>query len=122
MIKPKKKRTKKLTLSRVLKFTETVLIILCGLYVLNWIVSVVLISLAIFQTGNFAYLDTLIMETNTTFRDIVGVAIIKFGVENIFKYNNFGGKVQQKSEDEISDLNDGDSTDDNITKEEGDLG
>ena len=48
---------------------------------------------AINKTGNFSYLDTFISENHTTFRDIVGIALIKFCIENIFKYNNFGGKA-----------------------------
>lgn len=33
-----------------------------------------------------------ISETNETFRIVVGANIVKAGVENIFKYNDFGGK------------------------------
>lgn len=97
------KRTKKKKLSwsnvqrrfleKTLKFTETVVVWVTLLYVVNWLVSVILIAVAIHETMNFAYLDTLITETSQTFRDIVGLAIIKFGLENIFKYNDFGGKV-----------------------------
>lgn len=79
--------------ARTLKFTERVIVWVTILYVLNWFISVILICWAIKETSNFAYLDTLINETSLTFRDVVGIAIIKFGVENIFKYNNFGGKV-----------------------------
>lgn len=85
---------------RTLKFTETVIVWLAVIYFLNWIVSVALILLAIEHTTNFAYLDTLITETGTTFRDIVGIAIIKFGIENIFKYNDFGGKIPNKNEED----------------------
>lgn len=79
--------------ARTLKFTERVIVWVTALYVLNWFVSVIMICWAIKETANFAYLDTLINETSLTFRDVVGIAIIKFGVENIFKYNNFGGKI-----------------------------
>ena len=50
------------------------------------------IVVAIKETGQFSYLDTLISETNETFRIVVGANIVKAGVENIFKYNDFGGK------------------------------
>lgn len=80
-------------ISRTLKFTEKVIVWVTLLYVFNWFVSVYLICLAIKETSNFAYLDTLITETSSTFRDIVGIAIVKFGVENIFKYNDFGGHI-----------------------------
>lgn len=81
-------------IEKTLKFTEKVIVCLTILFICNWFVSVGLIILAIKETSNFAYLDTLITETSTTFRDIVGVAVIKFGVENIFKYNDFGGRIQ----------------------------
>ena len=83
-------------MERTLKFTEKVTVWVTLLYIVNWLVSVVLIGLAIYKTANFAYLDTLITETSETFRSVVGIAIIKFGVENIFKYNDFGGKVPNK--------------------------
>lgn len=83
---------------RTLKFTETVVVWVTILYIINWVASVAIIIWAIKETQNFAYLDTLIMETSNTFRDVVGVAIIKFGVENIFKYNDFGGKIPSKPE------------------------
>ena len=84
-------------MERTLKFTEKVIVWVTLLYVFNWIVSVILIGMAIKETQNFAYLDTLITETSETFRSVVGIAIIKFGVENIFKYNDFGGKIPSKS-------------------------
>ena len=87
-------------IARTLKFTETVVVWVTILYVLNWIVSIGLILLAIKETQNFAYLDTLIIETSSTFRDIVGISIIKFGVENVFKYNDFGGRVPNKSSED----------------------
>ena len=76
-----------------LKFTQRVIVWVALLYIANWIASVIMIAWAIATTNNFSYLDTLITETSITFRDIVGVAIIKFCVENVFKYNDFGGKV-----------------------------
>lgn len=85
---------------RTLHFTEKIILLLTIFYFVNWGVSVVLILDAIHATGNFSYLDTLIMETSTTFRDIVGIAIIKFAVENVFKFNNFGGKVCSKDSDD----------------------
>lgn len=92
--------------AKALKFTETVVVWVTILYIINWVTSVAIIIWAIKETQNFAYLDTLIMETSNTFRDIVGVAIIKFGVENIFKYNDFGGRVPSKPED-CEDIDEG---------------
>lgn len=88
---------------KTLKFTETVVVWVAILYIINWFTSVAIIIWAIKQTQNFAYLDTLIVETSNTFRDIVGVAIIKFGVENIFKFNDFGGRIPSKPEETMED-------------------
>ena len=60
--------------------------------IVNCLYSLVVIVVAIKETGQFSYLDTLISETNETFRIVVGANIVKAGVENIFKYNDFGGK------------------------------
>ena len=78
---------------KTLHFTERLLVWLTLFYFINWGVSVCLVLDAIHTIGSFAYLDTLITETSVTFRDIVGIAIIKFAVENVFKYNSFGGRV-----------------------------
>lgn len=98
-------------LTKTLKFTEKVTVWVTLLYVCNWFVSVFLILMAIKETANFAYLDTLIMETSETFRSVVGIAIIKFGVENIFKYNDFGGKITNNGsyENEPKENNEGGS-------------
>ena len=82
---------------RTLHFTERLLVWLTLFYFINWGVSVCLVLDAIHTIGSFAYLDTLITETSMTFRDIVGIAIIKFAVENIFKFNSFGGRVVSRS-------------------------
>lgn len=81
---------------KTLKFTEIIVVWGTLLYVLNWLVSIALIVFAIIKTGNFSYLDELIKETGETYRALVVSAIIKFGVENIFKYNDFGGRVPTK--------------------------
>ena len=72
--------------------TKMIVNCLSVLYVLNWLYSLIVIVIAIKETGQFSYLDTLISETNETFRIVVGANIVKAGVENIFKYNDFGGK------------------------------
>lgn len=82
---------------RTLGYTEKIILMLTIFYFINWGVSVALVLDAIHTIGSFAYLDTLITETSVTFRDIVGIAIIKFAVENVFKYNDFGGRVPGKS-------------------------
>lgn len=47
------------------------------------------------------HLDTLVTETSETFRTVVGMAIIKFGIENIFKYNDFGGHIPSNPEENL---------------------
>ena len=64
--------------------TKMIVNCLSVLYVLNWLYSLIVIVIAIKETGQFSYLDTLISETNETFRIVVGA--------NIVKYNDFGGK------------------------------
>ena len=59
--------------------TKMIVNCLSVLYVLNWLYSLVVIVVAIKETGQFSYLDTLISETNETFRIVVGA-------------NDFGGK------------------------------
>lgn len=104
--------------ARTLKFTERVIVWVTALYVLNWFVSVIMICWAIKETSNFAYLDTLINETSLTFRDVVGIAIIKFGVENIFKYNNFGGKVTSNGQYEETPVENSHNNEDKINVED----
>lgn len=81
---------------KTLHYTQRIILLLTLFYFVNWGVSVALILDAIHATGNFSYLDTLITETSTTFRDIVGIAIIKFAIENVFRFNSFGGRVGSK--------------------------
>lgn len=90
---------------KALKFTEMVILWVTILYILNWFTSVALIVWAIYATQNFSYLDVLITETNETFRQIVGMAIIKFGIENVFKYNDFGGKIPSRKKNETETEN-----------------
>lgn len=86
---------------RTLHFTEKIILLLTIFYFINWGVSVCLVLDAIHTIGSFSYLDTLITETSTTFRDIVGIAIIKFAIENVFKFNSFGGRVPNKCPEDV---------------------
>ena len=80
--------------------TKMIINVLSILYVVNWLYSVVIIAIAVAQTGQFSFLDTLITETNETFRVVVGAGVVKSCVENVFKYNDFGGKGQKYSSDQ----------------------
>lgn len=85
---------------RFLHYTETIFLWLVACYFVWQFISIALIIVkAINSTnGEFAYLDTFITETNETFRNIAGVIIVKFMVENVFKHNTFGGRVKQDEE------------------------
>lgn len=91
----KKKSGVKDALRWTWEHTKLIVNILYILYIVNWIFSAVVIVVAIIRTSQFSYLDTLITETNETFRQIVGLTVVKSGVENVFKYNDFGGKGQK---------------------------
>lgn len=100
------KRTKlKNALSWTWEFTKIVITALSVLYALNWLYSVVAISVAIYETNQFSFLDTLITETNETFRVIVGVNVVKCCIENVFKYNDFGGKGNTYNKNPTSEDN-----------------
>lgn len=93
--------------------TKMIVNCLSVLYVLNWLYSLVVIVVAIKETGQFSYLDTLISETNETFRIVVGANIVKAGVENIFKYNDFGGKGSRYMETSNSENENIENVEDN---------
>ena len=82
---------------RTLHFTERLIVCISVFFFLIMVVSVALIAWAIHETGSFSYVDTLVTEMSITFRDIIGVAIVKALVENVFKYNSFGGRVVSRS-------------------------
>ena len=69
--------------------TKMIVNCLSVLYVLNWLYSLVVIVVAIKETGQFSYLDTLISETNETFRIVVGANIVKAGVEKHIQIQRF---------------------------------
>lgn len=98
---------KKLTLKRVKKkerftprnvvkwtweFTKIVISTISIVWVFSTIFSAIMVYYAIKSTGQFSFLDTFIIENSTTFRDVVGINIVKSCIENIFKYNDFFGK------------------------------
>ena len=98
--------------------TKVVIIILTAIYVTNWLYSAVVITIAIIQTGQFSYLDSLIVETNETFRKIVEGYLIKTAFENVFKFNDFGGKVRSKGGEDTNVLTSDDVPDINVGNNE----
>lgn len=97
----KSKKSVKNALSWTWEFTKKVVMLLSVLYILNWIYSAIIIAVAIYNTDTFCYLDTLITETNETFRIVVGANVIKSCIENVFKYNDIGGKAKQPQEESV---------------------
>lgn len=93
----KRRLTSKQFLTWSLEFTKSVIIQIVILWTISNIFSMIILVYAINRTGNFSYLDTFISENHSTFRDIVGIALIKFCIENVFKYNDFGGKAKSYS-------------------------
>lgn len=68
----------------VQEFSKKIVLAVFVMYVISTIISILLIFLS-YKQGLIAGLDTLISETNQTFREIVGGYIVKAAVENSFK-------------------------------------
>lgn len=73
---------------RFLHFTETVIYSLAKFYFMCSTIELAMCAYALYK-GMDSALTTFITESNTTFRETAGVAIVKFLVENIFQYNQF---------------------------------
>ncbi len=93
------KKERKKAILWMWEHTKLIVNILTALYVLNWIYCAVVIAIAIYTTGMFTYLDSLITEIGDTFRLVIGANMCKALIENIFKYNDFGGKAQPYGEE-----------------------
>lgn len=68
----------------VQEFSKKIVVIAFWLYLITSVFSLVLVYLS-FKEGIISGIDTLISETNATFREVVGGYIIKAGVENACK-------------------------------------
>lgn len=88
----KRKQSLKNALSWSWEFTKLIVTILTIVYFLIMVYCGVVIWMGMYKLAVTTYLDTFITEINETFRLIVGANVIKAGVENVFKYNDFGGK------------------------------
>src|SRR5574344_577911 len=66
-------------------FSKKIVIIISAVFVLTDLFTIIMIVLQYSQTGDFNSIDTLITETHTTFRDIVGGYIVKSTTENVCK-------------------------------------
>lgn len=87
-----KKSEKKIQLffDWAIEFSKKVVIGVSIIYILACIYSMVMISISYF-TGSITALETLITESNETFRIVVGGYLIKSLFENVVKIG--GGKV-----------------------------
>lgn len=68
----------------VQEFSKKIVVVIFVFYILISLASVGLV-IASFQQGFISGIDTLIAETNATFRDIIGGYIIKAAIENAVK-------------------------------------
>ena len=79
------------------EFSKKIVVVTFLLYFITSIFSIILVYLS-FQSGIISGIDTLIVETNNTFRDIIGGYIIKSAIENAVKIggNYYVGLANRK--------------------------
>lgn len=65
--------------------SKTIVLVTFGIFIFMDLASLIITVVAYLQTGELNYIDTIISESNQTFRDVVGGYIIKAGVENVSK-------------------------------------
>ena len=70
------------------EFSKKIIVGLFVIYVITYIFTYTLILLSAKYGWNISYLDTLITETNSTFKVIIGGYLIKSMAENVFKIKN----------------------------------
>ena len=80
------------------EFSKKIIVGLFIIYVITYIFSYALILLSAKCGWNISYLDTLITETNSTFKIIIGGYLIKSMTENVFKIknNNSSSEVEEE--------------------------
>lgn len=105
----KRKQSLKNALSWSWEFTKLIVTMLTIVYFLIMIYCGVVIWMGMYKLAITTYLDTFITEINETFRLIVGANVIKAGVENVFKYNDFGGKGELYNNSKTSINNESES-------------
>lgn len=108
--KGKKKKLQWKIFQRSLHYTETVFWLLVIHYFLWNDISIILIAIVAIRNGDASALDTFISSLSETFLKTAGVVFIKFAVENVFKYNDFGGLVKhvEGNYDERTDYSEAD--------------
>lgn len=106
------------------EFSKKIVVIAFFIYILMDIVSLIMVIISYKQTGDLMFIDTIIMEANQTFRDVIGGYILKAATENIgkglcmviekyigfkekeFDYLTTGDEDQTYEEDEDPQIND----------------
>ena len=97
-------------------FTKVIVSLLTVLYFIIMIYCGFVIWFGMSKLSMVTYLDTFMTEINETFRLIVGANVIKATIENVFKYNDFGGKVKSCNKNDRTSI-DNESTSDDITED-----
>lgn len=90
-------------------FTATVLRLITALWGLCMVYAAVIMTLALYRTGEFSYLDTYITKVCDCFMAAVVTGLITRVVGNVFQYND--GSIFGFSREE----NNNDSTDCNVS-------
>ena len=85
------------------EFSKKIVVVLFVIYVLTYLFSWILILLSGIYSWNVTFLDTLISETNSTFKIVIGGYLIKSMAENVIKIKNTISTTS--SSDEVVDEN-----------------
>ena len=85
------------------EFSKKIVVGLFVIYVLTYLFSWTLILLSGMYSWNITFLDTLISETNSTFKIVIGGYLIKSMAENVIKIKNTTSTTS--SDDEVVDKN-----------------
>ena len=85
------------------EFSKKIVVGLFVIYVLTYLFSWTLILLSGMYGWNITFLDTLISETNSTFKVVIGGYLIKSMTENVIKIKNTTSTTS--SDDEVVDEN-----------------
>ena len=85
------------------EFSKKIVVGLFVIYVLTYLFSWILILLSGIYGWNVTFLDTLISETNSTFKIVIGGYLIKSMAENVIKIKNTSSTTS--SNDEVIDEN-----------------
>ena len=83
------------------EFSKKIVVGLFVIYVLTYLFSWSLILLSGMYGWNITFLDTLISETNSTFKVVIGGYLIKSMTENVIKIKNTTSTTS--SDDEVVD-------------------